>query len=90
MRGLICGVVYGSMALYSVMGYGIMQAFASHQTTWGTGLISCGFWYTLMNLLLILVIGLVLSVVWKRYKMRKREDVLPNEQIFAERYYDRS
>ena len=90
MRGLICGVVYGSIALYSVIGYGIMQAFASHVTSWSTGLISCGFWYMLFNLILILVIGFVLSVVWKCYKMRKREDVLPNEQIFAERYYDRS
>jgi hypothetical protein len=31
------------------------------------------------------------SIVVKRwYKKRKREDVLPNEQIFAERYYSRN
>ncbi len=31
---------------------------------------------------------IVLCILIK-YKNRKREDVLPNEQIFAERYYTR-
>ena len=90
MRGLIGGTVYGSIALFVVIGYGIMQPFMGHASTWGTGLLSCGFWYLLMNLILILFIGAMLSIAWRWYKMRKREDVLPNEQIFAERYYARS
>ena len=31
----------------------------------------------------------VLLILIKHYKNRKREDVLPNEHIFAERYYDK-
>ena len=37
--------------------------------------------------LAIVVLGSIFGVVMKVYKKRKREDVLPNEHIFAERYY---
>jgi hypothetical protein len=29
----------------------------------------------------------ILAWMVKRYKLRKREDLLPNEHFFAERYY---
>ena len=54
---------------------------------WGNGIISCGFWYALLLGLVTLVLGIIFGVVIKYYKKRKREDVLPNGHIFAERYY---
>ena len=58
-----------------------------NNSIWGTGVISCGFWYALAHILLCTT-GCIVSAVNKvRYKRRKREDVLPNEHIYAERYY---
>ena len=87
MRGLVFGVAYGSVAAFSLIGYGISQAFMTPSSYWGNGKFSCGFWYLLLVLLLLVINGTVLTVLGRWYKMRKREDVLPNEQIFAERYY---
>ena len=90
MRGLLFGAMYGSVMLYSVLGYGIMQPFTKQSTAWGTGIISCDFWYLLVILLILLLGSTMLLFLMKWYKNRKREDVLPNEQIFAERYYSRN
>ena len=90
MRGLLFGAMYGSVILYSVLGYGIMQPFTKQSTAWGTGIISCDFWYLLVILLILLLGSTMLLFLMKWYKNRKREDVLPNEQIFAERYYSRN
>ena len=90
MRGLLFGAMYGSVMLYSVLGYGIMQPFTKQSTAWGTGIISCDFWYLLVILLILLLGSTMLFFLMKWYKNRKREDVLPNEQIFAERYYSRN
>ena len=90
MRGLLFGTLYGSVMLYSVIGFGILQPFTKQSTAWGTGIISCGFWYLLVILLILVLDGIMLCILVKWYKNRKREDVLPNEQIFAERYYSRN
>ena len=90
MRGLLLGTMYGSVVLYCVLGYGIMQPFMKQSTTWGTGIISCEFWYLLVILLILILDSIILFTLVKWYKKRKREDVLPNEQVFAERYYSRS
>ena len=34
-------------------------------------------------------VGISLGVMMRLYMRRKREDVLPNEHIFAERYYSK-
>ena len=47
MRGLMIGVGYGSMFLFTMIGYGIYWPFTWHSPTWGTGIISCEFWYLL-------------------------------------------
>ena len=57
---------------------------------WGTGTLSCGFWYVLTSLIYLLIVMVALVIAMRWYKKRKREDVLPNEQIFAERYYSRN
>ena len=87
MRGLLFGAVYGSVTIFNVIEYGIMQPFTRQLSFWGTGTISCGFWYSLFIVLLLIFDSVILLALFKWYKRRKREDVLPNEQIFAERYY---
>ena len=87
MRGLMVGTAYGSMFLFAMIGYGIYWPFTEQSLTWGTGVISCEFWYLLSVLLILIIFSGLLLAVGRWYKNRKREDVLPNEHIFAERYY---
>ncbi len=89
MRGLLFGAMYGSIVLYSVVGFGILEPFTKQSTVWGTGITSCEFWFLLLILLILILNGIMLCILAKWYKNRKREDVLPNEQIFAKRYYTR-
>ena len=87
MRGLMFGTVYGVMVVFTLIGYGITWPFTSQSLTWGTEIINCGFWYLLLCVVVLGITGAVLIVLGTAYKQRKREDVLPNEQIYAERYY---
>ncbi len=90
MRGLLFGAMYGCVVLYGVIGYRISKPFTKYsKQVWGTGIISCEFWYLLLILLFLVAYNIMLCILMKWYKNRKREDVLPNEQIFAERYYTR-
>ena len=88
MKGLVAGTSYGLLALFIALGRVLPLPFIITSLHWGTKTISCGFWYLLMKLLFLITI-VTLSVAVRRYKWRKREDVLPNEQIFAERYYSK-
>ena len=87
MKGLMVGTVYGSVVIIAIIGYGITVPFTRHMITWSTGVISCGFWYLLLMIIVLIFNSTLLLILGKLYKNRKREDVLPNEQIFAERYY---
>ena len=87
MRGLISGAGYGSVAIFTLIGYGITHPFTMALPIWSTDIISCGFWYLLLVIVYLAISSIVLSILGRMYKNRKREDVLPNEQIFAERYY---
>ena len=89
MRGLLMGTAYAMIILSVPVMTGISIPFTRQLSIWGTGIISCGFWYALLLLVVGVVTGFVLTALLKWYKKRKREDVLPNEHIFAERYYDR-
>ena len=89
MRGLIMGIGYCSFSVCRGVGVGITTLFSKSLPIWGTGIISCVFWYALLLLVVEVLIVLVFAAMQKWYKKRKREDVLPNEHIFAERYYDR-
>ena len=89
MRGLIFGCTNGSSIFCLFVGYGISEPFTQHLINWDTGTISCGFWYLLSIGLLMVIHTAILLILMKYYKRRKREDVLPNEHIFAERYYDK-
>ena len=89
MRGLLMGTAYAMIILSVPVMTGIGIPFTRQLSIWGTGIISCGFWYALLLLVVGVVACFVLTALLKWYKKRKREDVLPNEHIFAERYYDR-
>ena len=89
MKGLIAGVIYALLGFFMMLSQGLLLPFKMTSLEWGTGTLSCGFWY-LLTLLIYLLIMMAASVIAMRwYKKRKREDVLPNEQIFAERYYSK-
>ena len=90
MRGLIIGTVYGLVLLFATLGIAISIPFTIHLPIWNSGVISCGFWHALLLLVIEIISGIMLLILLKKYKWRKREDVLPNEHIFAERYYDTS
>ena len=87
MRGLFVGSAYGMLALFAALTVVINIPFTKTSSIWGTGILSCGFWYAVLLLVAGVMVGLTLVVTLKLYKKRKREDVLPNEHIFAERYY---
>ena len=87
MRGLMIGAGYGSVSICTMIEYGIYWPFTHQSSTWGTGVISCEFWYLLSVLLVMIIFSVLLLITGRWYKNRKREDVLPNEHIFAERYY---
>ena len=87
MRGLMFGAVYGSVAIFALVEYGITQLFTIKSMTWGTWIFGCEFWYLLLNIIFLGIDGVMLAFLGRWYKKRKREDVLPNEHIYAERYY---
>ena len=88
MRGLIVGTAYGMLVLSGTLNIAISIPFTERLST---GVINSGFsfWYALLLLIMELLVGILLILTIKWYKKRKREDVLPNEHIFAERYYGR-
>ena len=90
MRGLMFGSAYGGFAVYAVIAYGLNQPFITQPSRWEKGKsISCGFWFLILNLVALVINAVFLCVHGILYKKRKREDVLPNEQIFAERVYSK-
>ena len=90
MKGLIVGIFYGSVVLASVLNRTISHIFTLKTSLWEVkAMFSCEFWYLLIKLIFLLaaiVSSLLLAVC---YRKRKRDDILPNEQIFAERYYSK-
>ena len=89
MRGLVMGSLYGLFFLSAAVGVAISLPFTRNLSLWGTGIVSCGFWHSLAILIIIGTASVLYGVMLKWYKSRKREDVLPNEHIFAERYYEK-
>ena len=87
MRGLMIGAGFGSIFIFTIIEYVIYWSFTQQSSTWATGIISCEVWYLFSVLLVLTFFSGVLLAVGRWYKNRKREDVLPNEHIFAERYY---
>ena len=91
MKGVIVGLFYCLVIFFLLFGQGtIVIIFEVTYLFWSDNvLFGCEFWYLQIKLILILISGLSLFLLSIIYKKRKREDVLPNEQIFAERYYSK-
>ena len=87
MKGLVTGTAYGLLGIYLSAFSELQQFYAKKSTHWGSGMISCEFWFFTTKIVMLIIGMVIFCVVLKCYKNRKREDVLPNEQIFAERYY---
>ena len=89
MKGLIIGLSY-YLILVSI-GAWIVLTIPFHQylSLWGSGIISCGFWFLLLAGVLQMMNFFTLLILKVRYKKRKREDVLPNEHVFAEEFYSK-
>ena len=90
MKGLVAGIFYGLLVSFIMLSQGLLLPFKMTSLEWGTGTLSCGFWYLLTLLIYLLIMMAASVVVMRWYKKRKREGVLPNEQIFAECYYSRN
>ena len=87
MKGVIIGAQYTLILVFLVPTVVVAVLSKLHLSIWGEGIISCEFWYAVVSLAANISIFIVLTWMAKRYKMRKREDLLPNEHFFAERYY---
>ena len=91
MKGLVAGLLFASFMLFRILNNVLpslfsIEAFHGHDQL-GT-ILGCGFWYLLTKFIFLLIVSALLLVILKYYKMRIRDDVLPNQHIFAERYYD--
>ncbi len=89
MKGVILGVGYCSVIGAASLCAVLLIPFQRRSTSiiWGTEVISCGFWYAILYIILSVFGCIVCVLITNWYKKRKREDMLPNEHYYAERYY---
>ena len=93
MKGVLVGVGFCSVTVTAALNYLSVTVIISpfkqklSHSNWNTKIINCGFWFELLHIIICLLgcIASVLIIKW--YKKRKREDILPNEHFYAERYY---
>ena len=88
MKGVVVGIWFFCMGSLILLFSSVDYIYNITSLTWSTGVISCTFWYFVTKIsILFAILVIYIIVVYNCYKNRKREDVLPNEHIFAERYY---
>ena len=87
MKGLMIGVIYCSVLVSIGIWLALSIPFHQKWSAWNTSIISCGFWYVLMLVIIQISIFIILTILMLWYKRRRRQDVLPNDHFFAERYY---
>ena len=91
MMGVIVGAQYTLISICSIPILVIIAVMLhnckENISSLGNGTISCEFWYALLIIAAYLSLFVILACLVKRYKLWKREDLLPNEHFFAERYY---
>ena len=86
MKSLTVGITYSSFFLSGTVWLVLSIPFKTDSLSYKWGA-NCGFWYGLLLTIVEATICTILIVLIKWYKKRRRQDVLPNEHIFAERYY---
>ena len=89
MMGITIGANYCSFFLSSGVWFLVSVPFTKNSTDWGTRTINCGFWLSLILAITQICICLFLIILARWYKKRRRQDVPPNEHIYAERYYSK-
>ena len=89
MKGLVIGIFYGLKGLFMLLSQVLFLPFKAQSLAWGSGTLSCGFWYLLTRITYMLIVIIAAALVMRCYKTRKREDLLPNEHVFAEAYYSK-
>ena len=88
MKGLIAVIFYTCLGISLIFNRALLYAFEVKSVLWSGGTkFSCAFWYLQTKIILLVILLTCVTILMKLYKRRKREDVLPNEHIFAERYY---
>ena len=90
MKGLAAGGIFCSVLISTLVLYLLSIPFHKDLPIWSTNTISCEFWYALLLLFVQICVFLIIVLLKMCYKKRRREDVLPNEHFFAERYYSRN
>ena len=65
MRGLVMGTVYCMLTLFAAVGLGISVPITKRFSIWDTGIISCGFWYDLLLLVVVALVGFMLIAIHK-------------------------
>lgn len=85
MKGLFVGIAYCTIGLGGAFGFLLMLPFYIHPSLdWP---VSCGFWYYLLNLLIIVTGFVVFCTAARCYKRRERDD--PTfEQANVEAHYE--
>ncbi len=87
MKGLVFGFSYSCLVVTMLLAYYVV--FGSFQMLNASVLkLCCMQWYFLCCLMLAVICYAGFVVVAYFYKKRLREDHLPNQQYFAEQYYD--
>ena len=89
MKGIVIGIFYCLSGFSILFSHALLLPFKGQSLAWGTGTLSYGFWYLIMRIIYVVIVIIAAAFVMRCYKTRKREDLLPNEHIFAEVYYSR-
>ena len=89
MKGLVVGIFYGLSGIFVLVSQSLSLPFKARSLAWGNDTLSCGFWYLITRMTCTVIMIVIAAVVMRCYKTRKREDILPNEHVFAEAYYSR-
>ncbi len=89
MKGVIVGAQYTLVSICSIPSIIIILVvfYKTDLSSLEKGTFNCEFWCALLIIAACLSLFVILAWMVKRYKMRKREDLLPNEHFFAGRYY---
>ena len=88
MKGILIGITYCSLFISGALWFALFKPFTI-KNFWGTKIatVSCGFWFSVILAIIEICICLLLIILTRWHKKRRRQDVLPNEHIYAERYY---
>ena len=89
MKGLITGLGYALIGLSIAIIYLMLLPITYTVHKWPPNRYGCGTWYLLAASIVFLLMFMIAVIISQRYKKRQRDDVLPNEHIFAINYYSR-